>query len=38
MSEKIISSEVVLTNTTTNTSINTIMQSVASLIYADVTK
>ena len=37
MSEKIIIPEIVLTSTTTDTSVATIMQQVASLIYTDVT-
>ena len=38
MKPKIISSEIVLTSTTTNTNVATIMQEVATLIYAEVTK
>jgi len=38
MKPKIIKSEIVLTNSTTNTSVATIMQEVANLIYADVTQ
>jgi hypothetical protein len=38
MKPKIIKSEIVLTNTTTNTNIATIMQEVANLIYTDVTQ
>lgn len=37
MKPKIIFPEVVLTSTTTNTNVATIMQEVAALIYADVT-
>ncbi len=37
MKDKIISSEIVLTNNTTNQAIATIMQQVANLIYTDVT-
>jgi hypothetical protein len=36
MKPKIISSEVVLTNTTTDAAIATIMQEVATLIYNDI--
>jgi|Laugrespbdmm15sn_2_1035079.scaffolds.fasta_scaffold76375_2 hypothetical protein len=36
MKEKIISSEIVLTDETTDTQIATIMQEVAALIYEDV--
>jgi hypothetical protein len=38
MKPKIIKSEIVLTNSTTNANITTIMQEVATLIYADVTQ
>ena len=38
MKPKIISTEVVLTSTTTNTAVASIMQEVATLIYADVTQ
>jgi len=38
MKPKIISSEVVLTSSSTNSSIATIMQEVASIIYTDVTQ
>lgn len=37
MSEKIIVPEIALTSTNTDTSVATIMQQVASLIYTDVT-
>ncbi len=37
MKDKIISSEIVLTDNTTNQTIATIMQQVANLIYTDVT-
>jgi hypothetical protein len=36
--EKIIQEEIVLTDSTVNTNVATIMQEVAALIYADVTK
>lgn len=36
MNDRIISAEIVLTDTTTNQNIATIMQQVALLIYADV--
>lgn len=38
MKPRIIKSEIVITNTTTNTNIATIMQEVTNLIYADVTQ
>jgi hypothetical protein len=38
MKPKIIKSEIVVTNTTTNTNIATIMQEIANLIYVDVTQ
>jgi len=38
MKPKIIKSEIVLTNATTNTNIATIMQEVANLIYVDITQ
>ena len=38
MKPKIIKSEIVLTNSTTNANIATIMQEVANLIYVDVTQ
>jgi hypothetical protein len=38
MKPKIIKSEIVLTNSTTNASVATIMQEVANLIYVDVTQ
>jgi hypothetical protein len=38
MKPKVISSEIVLTNTTTDTNVATIMQEVATLIYSDVTQ
>jgi hypothetical protein len=38
MKPKILSSEVVLTSTATDTSVATIMQEVAALIYTDVTQ
>jgi hypothetical protein len=38
MKPKIIKTEVVLTNSTTNTAIATIMQDVAELIYTDLTQ
>ena len=38
MKPRIISAEIVLTDTTTNTNVATIMQEVAALIYADVTQ
>ena len=38
MKPKIISSEVVLTSSSTNSNIATIMQEVASIIYTDVTQ
>lgn len=38
MKPKIIVSEIELTNNTTNTNVATIMQQVATLIYADVTQ
>jgi hypothetical protein len=38
MKPRIISSEVVLTSTTTNTNVANIMQEVATLIYSDVTQ
>jgi hypothetical protein len=38
MKPKVISAEVVLTSTTTNTNVATIMQEVATLIYSDVTQ
>ena len=38
MKPRIIKSEIVITNTTTNTNITTIMQEVANLIYVDVTQ
>jgi len=36
--EKIIQEEIVLTDSTVNANVATIMQEVAALIYADVTK
>jgi hypothetical protein len=38
MKPKIISSEIVLTSSSTNSNIATIMQEVASIIYTDVTQ
>jgi hypothetical protein len=38
MKPRIISSEIVLTSTTTNTNVANIMQEVATLIYSDVTQ
>ena len=38
MKPKIISTEIVLTSPSTNTSIATIMQEVATIVYADVTQ
>ena len=38
MKPRIINSEIVLTDNTTNTNVATIMQEIASLIYADVTQ
>ena len=38
MKPKIISAEVVLTDTTTNTNVANIMQEVATLIYTEVTQ
>jgi hypothetical protein len=38
MKPKIILSEIVLTDSTTNTNVASIMQEVATLIYADVTQ
>ncbi len=38
MKTRIISSEVVTTDSTTNSNVATIMQEVATLIYADVTQ
>lgn len=38
MKPKIISSEIVLTSSSTNSSVATIMQEVASIIYTDVTQ
>jgi|LakMenEpi03Aug12_release.lakeMendotaPanAssembly.Ray.scaffolds.fasta_scaffold498568_2 hypothetical protein len=38
MKPRIIKSEIVLTNSTTDTNIVTIMQEVANLIYVDVTQ
>jgi hypothetical protein len=38
MKPKVISSEIVLTNTTTDANVATIMQEVAALIYSDVTQ
>jgi hypothetical protein len=38
MKPKIIINEIVLTDTTTNTNVATIMQDVAASIYADVTQ
>jgi hypothetical protein len=38
MKPKILSSEVVLTSTATDTNVATIMQEVAALIYIDVTQ
>lgn len=38
MKPRIIKSEIVLTNTTTDANIATIMQEVANLIYVDVTQ
>lgn len=38
MKPKIISAEIVLTNNTTDTNVASIMQSVAALIYTDITQ
>jgi len=38
MKPKIISAEIVLTDTTTNTNVANIMQEVATLIYTEVTQ
>jgi hypothetical protein len=38
MKPKIISSEIVLTSSSTNASIATIMQEVATMVYTDVTQ
>ena len=38
MKPRIIKSEIVVTNTTTDTNVATIMQEVANLIYVDVTQ
>jgi hypothetical protein len=38
MKSKIISSEVVITNTSTDTAVASIMQEIATLIYDDVTQ